>query len=215
MKKPILLLTLALCAGAVQAAPLQKCVDDKGRVYYGDAIPAEVLDKCRTSSEMSSRGLEKKQTRYLTDEEKKAQADAAAAKKAEEQKVVEQKRRDRALLETYTDEKEIDRSRDRNLQATQAQIDSTQMRLKSVQDRLDRLRKQSDAISRNKKPIPADLGEDIKRTEGEILKTNETMAKWKEEYEEIKVRFAADKKRFLELKSISPTQPASPENMKK
>lgn len=208
MKKLTFAITLALCTGATQAAPLQKCVDDKGRVYYGDAIPPEVLDKCRTSSEMSSKGLEKKQTRYLTDEEKKIQADTAAAKMTEEQKAQEQKRRDRALLDTYTSEAEIDRALKRNLEATQAQIDSTQMRIKSLQGRLDALRKQADNISRNKKPIPADLNEDIKRTEEEIRKANETMAKWKQEYEDIKIRSDADKKRFRELKGIAPVQPA-------
>lgn len=208
MNKLTLMMALAFCAGTSQAAPLQKCVDDKGRVYYGDAIPPEVLDKCRSSSEMTKRGLEKKQTRYLTEEEKKAQADAAAAKKAEEQKAEEQKRRDRALLETYSEEKEIDRTRDRNLQATQAQIDSTQTRIKSVQGRLDALNKQADGFVKRNKPVPPDLNEDIRRAEDEIKKTNETLAKWKHEYEDIKVRSDEDKKRFRELKGIPHPQPS-------
>lgn len=210
MKKMILMTTLALCAGASQAAPLQKCVDDKGRVYYGDAIPPEVLEKCRTSSEISSKGLEKKQTRYLTDEEKQSRADATAAKKAEEQKVEEQKRRDRALLDTYTGENEILRARERNLQAAQAQIDSTKTRLKSAQERLANLHKQVDHFKRNNKPVPPDVANAVKRTEEDIRKTNETLSKWNEEYKGIETRFAEDRKRFLELKGGTPAQSSAP-----
>ena len=154
MKTLLILIAAALSVGAAQAAPMKKCVDDKGRVYYGDSIPPEVEAKCRTSSEMTSRGMEKKKTTYLTDEERQAQTDEEAKKKEDEQKAVEQQRRDKALLISYSNEKEIDLARDRNLVATQAQIDGTQLRIKSVQGRLDGLNKQSDLYVKRGKPIP-------------------------------------------------------------
>ncbi|MDP2784037.1 MAG: hypothetical protein Q8O38_05520 [Sulfurimicrobium sp.] len=209
MKKLTLLLFATLYAGAAQAAPLSKCVDDKGRVYYGDSIPAEVLDKCRTSSELTSKGMEKKKTRYLTEEERKAQEGAAAQQKLDAEKALEQKRRDRALLDTYSDEKEINLSRDRNLQATQAQIDGSQMRAKSTQGRFAELRKQADRFNKNKKPIPAWLSEELKSAENELGTSNETVAKWQQEYKSIQARFEEDKKRFRELKGFPPEQPAA------
>ena len=209
MKKLTFLIAATLCAGVAQAAPLKKCVDDKGRVYYGDSIPAEVLDKCRTSSELSSKGMEKKKTRYPTEEERKAQEDAAAQQKLDDEKALEQKRRDKALLDTYASEKEINLSRDRNLQATQAQIDGSQMRAKSAQDRLAGLRKQVDNVTKNKKPVPAYLSEEIKTAENELKTSNETVAKWKQEYETIQTRFEEDKKRFRELKGYPAEQPTT------
>lgn len=209
MKKLTLLLAATLCAGVTQAAPLKKCVDDKGRVYYGDSIPADVLDKCRNSSELTREGMEKKKTRYLTEEERKAQEGVAAQQKLDDGKVLEQKRRDRALLDTYASEKEINLSRDRNLQATQAQIDGSQMRAKSAQNHLAEVRKQVDGFTKNKKPVPAWLNDELKTVENEFKNFNETVAKWRQEYTNIQTRFEGDKQRFRELKGYPPEQPAS------
>ncbi|MFN3397830.1 MAG: hypothetical protein ACK4ZS_04760 [Sulfurimicrobium sp.] len=208
MKKMILLLFVTLCAGVTQAAPLKKCVDDKGHVYYGDSIPAEVLDKCRTSSELSREGMEKKTIRYPTAEERKAREDAAAQQKRDDEKAQEQKRRDKALLDTYASEREINLSRDRNLQAAQIQIDSSRMRVKSTQDRLAERRKQADGFTRNKKPVPAYLSEEIKAAENDLRISSETAAKWQQEYKAIQTRFEEDRKRFRELKGYPPGQPA-------
>lgn len=204
MKTLIILIAAALSIGAAQAAPLKKCVDDKGRVYYGDSIPPEVEAKCRSSSEISPRGMEKKKTTYLTEEERQAQADEAAKKKEEEQKAIDQKRRDQALLLSYSNESEIDLARDRNLVATQAQIDGIQLRIKSVQGRLDGLRKQNDGYAKNRKPVPADLKAEIAAAEGEIRKLEDSMAKSRQEQDAIKARFEDDKKRYRKLRSISP-----------
>ncbi|MEN6587234.1 MAG: hypothetical protein ABFE02_14435 [Sulfuricella sp.] len=209
MKKLTLLIAATLCAGMAQAAPLKKCVDDKGRVYYGDSIPADVLDKCRSSSELSHEGMEKKKTRYLTEEERKAQEGAAAQQKLDEEKTKEQKRRDNALLSTYASEKEINLSRDRNLQAAQAQIDGSQTRAKSAQDRAAELRKQAEGFAKIKKPVPAYLNEELKRAENEFRTSSETVTKWRQEYKEIQMRFEEDKKRFRELKGYPPEQPAA------
>lgn len=204
MKILIILVAAALSAGAAQAAPLKKCVDDKGRVYYGDSIPPEVEAKCRSSSEISSKGMEKKKKIYLTDEERQAQADEAKKNKEDEQKALEQQRRDKALLLSYANDKEIDLARDRNLVATQAQIDGTQLRINSVQGRLAGLRRHSDNYVKNKKPVPADLQAEIGDTEAEIRKLQDSMAKSQQEKEAIKTRFDTDKKRFRELKGLSP-----------
>lgn len=209
MKKLTLLLFITLCTGIVQAAPLKKCVDDKGRVYYGDSIPAEVLDKCRTSSELSSKGMENKKTRYPTEEERKAHENAAAQQKLDDENALKQKRRDNALLSTYTNEKEINLSRDRNLQATQAQIDGSQMRVKTAQGRLAESRKQADGFTKNKKPIPDWLSAQIKANENELKTAEGIVAKWNQEYKSIQARFEEDKKRFRELKGYPPEQPAA------
>lgn len=204
MKTLIIFVAAALGIGAAQAAPLKKCVDDKGRVYYGDSIPPEVEAKCRSSSEISPRGMEKKKTTHLTEEERQAQADEAAKKKEEEQKAIDQKRRDQALLLSYSNESEIDLARDRNLVATQAQIDGTQLRIKSVQGRQEKLRKQNDSYVKSKKPIPADLKAEIDAAEKEVKKLQDSMAKSRQELEAINKRFEDDKKRFRELRGLPP-----------
>lgn len=202
MKKLGMLFAVGLCVGAAQAADLKKCVDDKGRVYYGDSIPPDVLEKCRTSSELSKKGLETKTTRYPTSEERQAYAEEQARKKAEAQRAIDQRRRDTALLDTYGSEKEIDLARDRNLQSTQVQIDGTQLRIKSVQGRLDSLSKQAATIEKRGKPVPADLSTEIKAAEDEIKKLQTNVATYQGEAEAIKARFAEDKQRYRELRGI-------------
>jgi len=200
MKTWMIFIVVTLCTGAVQAAPLKKCVDDKGRVYYGDSIPPEVEAKCSTSAEISSGGVESKKTTHMAPEDRKAQEAEAEKKKLDAQKAEERKRRDQTILMTYSDEKEIDLARDRNLVSTQTQIDSTQLRIKSVQGRLDGLRKQNENYLKSKKPVPADLSADIAASEAEIKRFQDSIAKAKQELEAIKVRFEGDKKRYRELR---------------
>lgn len=204
MKNWMIFVVMALSAGVVQAAPMKKCVDDKGRVYYGDSLPPEVEAKCRTSIDISAQGMEGRKTTYRTEEERKNQEEEAEKKKEMEQKIEERKRHDKALLLSYTDEKEIDLARDRNLVATQVQIDGTQLRIKSVQGRLDSQRKQSEAILKNKKPVPADLSAEIAASETEIKRYQESIAKSKQVLEATKIRFDEDKKRYRELRGSSP-----------
>jgi chromosome segregation ATPase len=193
----------------LQAAPLEKCVDDKGRVYYGDSIPPDVLAKCRTSSLLSKQGIVKKDTRYMTGEERAA-AEAQAAKKAEADKIAEeQKRRDNALLSSYSKEEEIDLARDRSLQATQARIEGIQSNAKSVQGRLDGQLQRVESFRKKNKPVPDDLTMQVSETQSEIKHLNASIARAQKDKAAISARFAEDKKRFRVLKGFDPATDAS------
>lgn len=187
-------------------AAMYKWVDEKGVTQYGDTLPPQYVNQ--GSAELNQRGqVVKKTTRAVTEEERKA-LEADTAKKIEEnKKEMEQKRRDKALIDTYSSEKEIELGRDRNLQATQAQIDSTQVRIKSIQTRLDGLRKQADPLIKARKPVPADLAAEIKATEDEIKRLQESITKRKQEIDAINIRCEEDKKRYRELKGYQPAAP--------
>lgn len=205
MSRIALILVLAVSSQAAWAA-MYKWVDEKGVTQYGDTLPPQYVNQ--GNAELNKKGqVIKKTGRAVTAEERKALEEEAAKRKEAEQKEIEQKRRDKALLDTYTNVSEIDLSRDRNLQATQAQIDSTQVRIKSVQGRLDGLRNQANTITKNNRPIPADLAAEIKETEGEIKQMQESIGRRKQEIEAIKARFEDDKKRFRELKGYPPVAP--------
>jgi len=178
---------------------MYKWVDEKGVTQYGDTLPPQYVNQSTT--ELNRQGqVVKKTNRAVTAEERKAQGEEAAKKKEEEQKATEQGRHDKALIDSYNSEKEIDLARDRNLLAAQAQIDSTLVRIKSVQGRLDARRKQVDAFNRTKRPIPADLTTEIVSAEDEIKRLQESIGKRRQEIEAIKTRFEEDKKRYRELR---------------
>ncbi len=116
------------------AAKMYKWVDDKGVTHYGETIPPEYADKDRTELDKSGRAVKKQEV--LTPEERRAGEEAAARKRADEEAALEQKRRDKALVNTYSNSDEIDLARNRNLQQVEARIRSIGSQLKMAEGNL-------------------------------------------------------------------------------
>ncbi len=156
MKRLPLLLALCLACGIAQAGAMKKCVDASGKVlYYGDTIPPDLLPRCKSTAELSRKGTEQKKTEYLTADERRAREESDAAQKQDLQKEAEQKRKDRALLATYTSEKEIELAKQRNLKPLDQQIAIHQEDLKRakgpdaqrIQTQIDQKQKERAAIA--------------------------------------------------------------------
>lgn len=191
-----LISSLLLQLPSASAAALNKCVDDKGRTqYYDKILPTECQGKATV--EMSSRGVVKKKNEVA---EGPMSVEEQAKRKAEEQKAIDAKRRDTALTSTYTDEKEIDLARDRNLQPVELIIKGIEPRLKTAQSRLDGLRKQVADAEKAKSPMLASIKEDMVVAEKEVQRLQGELTNRQKDLENIKARFEADKKRFQELK---------------
>ncbi|HUW49872.1 MAG TPA: DUF4124 domain-containing protein [Sulfuricella sp.] len=183
------------------AAKMYKWVDENGKTHFGDTIPPQYANQGNV--ELSKEGLVIKKTdAALTPEQRKAREDEQARKKEEERKKEEQQRRDRALLNTYTTEKEIDLVRDRNLQQGTLQIQGTELRIKQVQPRLDESRKKAGTFTARNKPVPAYLQQEVQETEKEMQHLQEMVKQRRQEMEAIRARFEDDKKRFRELHQI-------------
>ena len=198
------LFLLILLAAHPAWAKTYKWVDEHGVTHYGDSIPAQYAGTGK--SELSSRGLVIKKTApALTPEERKSLEEAAAQQKIEAQQKLEQSRKDRALLDTYTTEQEIDLARDRNLQQEDVVVQTLQMQIKSAQKKLDKHKLQAAAIARNKRPVPADLTEDIQNEEREIERLNARVAQKQNDIAATRANYEASKARFRELKQIPQT----------
>lgn len=177
---------------------IHKWVDENGETHYSDTVPPQIVNKA--TSELSRSGKVIRQTpAALTPEQRRIEAEAEAKERAEERRSQEQKRRDRALLDSYTSENDIDIARDRNLLATQALIDSTAVRAKSIKGRLDALEAQADHISGKGKPIPDDLADAIEAAKGEIKHLRDSIVRYKLDMGAIRERFERDKERYREL----------------
>ena len=189
---------LALASLPVGAGTIKKWVDERGVTHYGDTIPPEYVKQ--SSTELNSKGIVVKKTeRAVTAEERKAQEEAQALSLTAKQKEMEQQRRDKALLNTYTDEKEIDLTRDRNLQQAEVQTKGAELRIKQVEEHLVKYRNQAAAMTKASKPVPADLKQDIADAEGEIQHQKDILEQKKKDMESVRARFEADKVRFREL----------------
>jgi hypothetical protein len=189
---------LALASLPAQAGTIKKWVDERGVTHYGDSIPPQYVDK--SSSEISAQGIVvKKHERAATAEERKALEDEKQRQQEAQQKEQEQQRRDRALLNTYTSEKEIDLARDRNLQQAEVQRKSAELRITQVEERLAKYQRQASAVKAGGKPLPADLSADIAEAEREIQRLANSIQQKKTDMDAIRARFESDKLRFREL----------------
>ena len=188
------LLSVAVCLSAAAQATMYRWVDDKGKVHYGDTIPAEYAKQGNVQIDKSG-VVVKKIDAALTPEQIRARDEKEAKEKQEKIAETERQRRDKALLATYTDYKEIDLALQRNLGQVDIQIKSNELRIKSIQGRLDNLRKQEAGFVQRKRPLPPDVINDIKKTEDEINHFRKNMANFEKEKNTLRERFGADKVR--------------------
>ncbi len=151
----------------------------------------------------------KKTDAELTPEKIQARDEAEAKARKDKAEALERQRRDKALLATYTDVREINLALERNLGQLDVQIKSNEMRIKSVQGRLEGYRKQEANFTQRKKPTPPDVMNDIKKAEEEIshLKTN--IATLEKDKNAMRGRYAGDETRFRELKGLVPVSATS------
>jgi len=182
--------------GAACAAKLYKWVDEKGQVHYSESIPPQYRDKANTEIDRRGRILRKNEA--LAEQKRQAEEDVAR-KQAEEKRLTERARRDKALLETYTNEAEIDLARDRNIAFPKQVMESYEPRIKTGRQRGEALRAEREGLAKAGKPVPAALDSDIAAAEKDL---NTLMAELKSkqaEIEQISERFAAQKARYREL----------------
>lgn len=198
-------IAVALAIGAVLAtgepalgAGTFKWVDEKGVTHYGDSIPPEYND--RANSELSKRGLVLKKTdQALTPEQLKAQQEERARQKAADARQKEQQRRDQALLQTFTSEKDIDLKRDRDLQQMDLSIANSQVVLKNAGKRLAESKARADVLTKSGKPVPEGLSQDIEGDDQEKSRLTTLITQKQQEKELIRAKYEDYKRRFLEL----------------
>ena len=202
------LMLIALAVAQPAWAKMYKWVDEQGKTHYGDTIPPQYAGQ--GNSELSKKGMVIKKTdAALTDEQRREKEEAQALQKIEAQKALDAERRDKALINTYTSEKEIDLARDRHLQAADAIVKTTEVRIKSVQARLGSYRKQTAGFAARNKPVPQDIASEMKEIERELQHLQETIKQKQQEQADITAKFEVDKERFRELtKGTAAAKPA-------
>lgn len=198
MNKPKLL--IALIAGLAFSLPVSakmyKWVDDRGTTHYGETIPPEYANK--SNIEMD-KGRTVKKTDILTPEERRAKETADVKKRADDEALLDQKRHDKALINTYSNEQEIDLARSRNLQQVEARISSISSQLKMTNESLLGLQKEADARTKAGRKVPPSLQEDIVESQARLEKLKQDLEKTRTEKTAVEARYDADKARYKEL----------------
>lgn len=181
------------------------CWKDKaGKVVgCGDKVPPEYQDSA--TREMDQRGVTRGTTESSEElAKRRAQEQAAAKTKAEEQKrAAEQKRQDAALLNTFSNDKEIDQKRDRDLQQLDLQLEQLKVSLKNATDRHTDAKARSDGSKDTKQSEM--LREDLTKAASERQRLEQSVAAKEKEKEDIRQRYAEQKRRFNELRGAETT----------
>ena len=183
-------------------AKLYKWVDDQGITHYGEIIPPEYANKERDSLRKS--GVLEKRPEKITPEMKQAREEEAQRKKLADQATMEQVRRDSALLNTYSNENEIDQARDRSLVLVNARIESNTMLLKSAQTTLDEHKSEVETRTKAGRKIPQSLTDDITESEARVAKFKTELHNSEEELIAVKGRFEREKLLYRRLKGLPP-----------
>jgi hypothetical protein len=193
---------VASAAQPSSSGRIYKWVDDKGVTHYGQSIPLEYRDQ--GMSEMNKGGMTVRRIDpAATPEQRKAAEDKLRREREEQKRVFEQRRRDTALLNTYTSPREIDEARERNLALPTQAIRGLEPRLKRAEERLVTLQTRADGMQKSGKPVPDVLKEDISEAKLELEGLRADVGRHQSQIEAIRLRFDQDKQRFLELTQAS------------
>jgi hypothetical protein len=189
---------LAVLAQAKAGEYTYRCVGNDGKKYYGSTIPNACLG--RPLELINKQGLMVKRIDPEGDEKARLAKEAAAEKKREQDAATkEAQRRSRALLATYTSEKDIEESRARDLRNHDKGVQEVQKRVDDIKKRQAQFEKELELFkTAGKGEPPTRLKEEI--TNAEIdLKAQETLldAK-KKEAVGINARYDEDKRRYKE-----------------
>ncbi len=104
---------------------MYKWVDEKGVTHYTDTMPPDAVNKANT--QLNQQGVPVRKTEpAITPEQRKAR-EAEAERQREAAKLQEETaRRDRALLDSYTTESDIDLAKNRSLRTVENALKSAQ-----------------------------------------------------------------------------------------
>jgi hypothetical protein len=142
-----------------------------------------------------------------TPEQVKAKQEEAERKKEAERAAAEQKRKDLALLSSYSAEREFDVARDRNIEPLTGRIRNSNERMKVLDKRLKEIDEEMEFYKAGKskagktREAPPPLVHEQQRVKTERDRWRSRSPRSEKEIEVLKVKFDTDKKRWVDLKA--------------
>lgn len=191
------LVLIVVAFSTTAEAKLYKWVDDKGVTHYGEVIPPEYSNK--SNALLSDQGRLIKKNEEINIKDQRANEEDETKKRIDNEAKLEQSRKDKALQNTFSSEKEIDLARDRNLHQVESLISSIQSLQKAALARLKNYQQEAEERKRAGKKLPASLQADITESENKLAKLQLDLVKAQEKAAAVKASYESDKMRFREL----------------
>jgi flagellar biosynthesis GTPase FlhF len=181
-----------------------RCVTKAGRKYYGSTVPPQCTGELVEA--LSAQGMVLFRIEPpLTPEQraaKEAEAQKAAAAeeaKREAQRAAEvQARRDRALLQTYSDEEDIERVRKRALASSREAAAQVEARIAQLKQRQEQLAREAKKY-KDPAEAPEKFQQDVKAVAYDLSLQEQQLESREREAAEINARYDEEKRKYREL----------------
>jgi hypothetical protein len=180
-----------------------------GKTECGDTVPYEYQES--GIREMNRQGIVTKRSETFTPEERKAREAIEDKRRAETVARDEQRRKDKALLDTFSNEKEIDLKRVRDVQLIESTIETLQGNLKNNGERAADVRARMEPYNKDKRPVPPHLLDEMERVNAEKMQTERLIAQKRKEILALHQLYDGLKKRFAELAASDTPKKGTPQ----
>ena len=200
MLKTTMLAALMIAPLGALAQATYRCTTADGKKYYGSTIPMQCMG--HRVEQLNSQGLVVRRIDPEGEQKEREEKAAAAAKAKEEEAATrEESRRNRALLATYTSERDIDDARARALADNRSTLQEVETLIDALKKRRAGYDKELEFYNDKKgagKP-PAKLLEDINGADIDLKVQEDLLATKKKEVDVINAKYDQDKKRYIQL----------------
>jgi len=198
MPKRRLLFLLWLLASSAQAAGEFYCCQDSasGRRVCGDTLPEQCRGKAYKVLD-SAGNVTKEVGPPLSPEQRIEQAAEARRKKQQEEADREQRRRDQALLDTYATMQDIDLSQRKAEADVNFAIEASKAKIEAARQK--RKKFENEAEFYKKKKLPPEIDKELHSIDYEIKVEQDLLDLKKRDFDTIKRKYDADRKRYIEL----------------
>lgn len=182
-----------------------RCTTRAGRKFYGSTIPPQCAGELVEALSAQSTVLFRIDP-PLTAEQKaalaaEAQKNAAAieAKREAEAAALVQKRRDQALLQTYSSEKDIEGVRQRALADNRAAAAQVEARIALLRQRQDKFAKEAAKFSKGSEQPPATFEQDVRAVAYDLSLQEQLLESRRKEADAINARYDEETRKYREL----------------
>lgn len=180
MRMRQIVLAAVACLPLAAAAQSYRCVGTDGKKYYGQSIPPQCTGQ--PVEQLNAQGLVVRRIDAAASADDRARKEAEEAERRKREAVSkEEGRRDRALLATYTSEKDIEDARSRALRGNQDAVKEIEAKV---------------AALRQKRAAP---GADARLMDIDLRAQEGLLAAKTKDVEQINHRYDEDRKRYVEL----------------
>jgi hypothetical protein len=183
-----------------QSQRMYKCIDAKGKVYYTQMPPAECLG--RDTQELNKSGMvihRNPAVIPLSPAQEQARETERKKKLEDDERSKEDRRKNLALLNTYSSEKDIEEARKRALNEAQVAISDTEKHIAGAEKRRAQLESEKEFYV--KKPMPFKLKQEIANNEIDIKNQIVLLDAKKKEISNVNAKYDEDRRRYVELTS--------------